>query len=295
MVQDKLRYSLKRILEFDLGLKPNQISEDNIWELARKAEALKKGQPLDTYFSTKFMNYSWDVIGLFMFLEQALNIEIFDEEAEATKTLDDLLTLLQKKIVLDNIKIHQEYFDSLIMVDKIKILIVGRDPYPKGSMGIPFCKDDIKELRKHNCSGKYLLKGLGIDIDNEKRESNDIFFDLLKTKSVGFVNASYFYIGTEKPKRYQVKYSNLLNQQIFKKSEFVVMTNSAEKLLKTRDKKITTGYKPIEVSENKMPIKKNWIPVCHPDFRNINRECHKKLWNTDSGLLKFIEDGHWKK
>ena len=293
-MQEKLLYSLKRILEFDLGIKPNQISEDNIWELARKAEALKKGQPLDTYFSAKFLNYSWDIIGLFMFLEQALGIEIFDEEAEATKTLQDLLTLLQKKIALDEIKIHQDYFDSLIMADKIKILIIGRDPYPKGSMGIPFCKDDIKELRKHNCSGKYLLKGLGVDIDSDKREPNEIFFDLLKTKSVGFVNASYFYIGTEKPKRYQVKYSNLVNQQIFKKSEFVIMTNSAEKLLKTRDKKIVTGYNPIDEIEIKMPIKKNWITVCHPDFRNINKECHKKLWNTDSGLFKFIDNGQRK-
>lgn len=289
-MEDKLLYSLKRIYEFELGLKPNQINEDNIWELARKAEALKKGEPLDTYFSTKFLNYSWDVIGLFMFLEQALNIEIKDEEAESIKTLNELLVLLQKKIKIDELKIHQEYFDSLIMADNIRILIVGRDPYPNGSMGIPFCKNEINDLRKHNCSGKYLLKGLGVDIDSETRNPNDIFFDLLKTKKVGFVNASYFYIGTVKPKRYQVKFSNLINQQIYKKSEFVILTNSAKKLLKTRDKKIIDGYEPIDDIEIKMPIKEDWLTVCHPDFRNRNSENHKTLWGTNNGLIEYIDN-----
>jgi len=289
-VEDKLLYFLKRIYEFELGLKPNQIKEDNIWELARKAEALKKGEPLDTYFSTKFLNYSWDVIGLFMFLEQALNIEIKDEEAESIKTLNELLVLLQKKIKIDEPKIHQEYFDSLIMADNIRILIVGRDPYPNGSMGIPFCKNEINDLRKHNCSGKYLLKGLGVDIDSETRNPNEIFFDLLKTKKVGFVNASYFYIGAEKPKRYQVKFSNLINQQIYKKSEFVILTNSAKKLLKTRDKKIIDGYEPIDDIEIKMPIKEDWLTVCHPDFRNRNCENHKTLWGTNNGLIEYIDN-----
>ena len=289
-MEDKLLYSLKRIYEFELGLKPNQINEENIWELAKKAEALKKGEPLNTYFSAKFLNYSWDVTGLFMFLEQALNIEIKDEEAESTKTLNELLILIQKKIKFEELKIHQEYFDSLIMADNIRILIIGRDPYPNGSMGIPFCKDDIDDLRKHNCSGKYLLKGLGVDIDNETRSPNDIFFDLLKTKSVGFVNASYFCIGTEKPKRYQVKFSNLINQQIYKKSEFVILTNSAKKLLRTRDKKIIDGYNPIDDIEIKMPIKENWLTVCHPDFRNIKSKCHETLWGTYNGLIKFIDN-----
>lgn len=289
-MKDNLLFALRRIYEFELGLKPNQISEENIWELARKAEAQKKGESFETYYSTKFLNYSWDVIELFMYLEQALNIEIKDEEAESTKTLTELLVLIQKKIELDCLKIHQKYFDNLIMTDKIRILIIGRDPYPNGSMGIPFCKDEIGDLRKHNCSGKYLLKGLGVDIDNETRNPNDIFFDLLKTKSVGFVNASYFFIGTGKPKRYQVKFSNLINQQIFRKSEFIIMTNSAEKLLRTRDKKIIDGYKPIDDIEIKMPIKNNWGTVCHPDFRNANSDCHKKLWQTCNGLIKFIDN-----
>lgn len=291
---DNFSFAIRRILEYELGLKSNEIFEENIWELARKAEALKKGKPLETYSSTKFLNYSWDIVGIFLHLEQALDIEIFDEEVEATKTIEDLVLLLRQKLIPDEVIIHPQYFDTLLTQDKIKILIVGRDPYPNGKMGIPFCKTDIKDMRKFNCSGNHLLKGLGIDIAKTNKNPVQIFHDLLQTEGIGFVNASYFFIGDKRPKRYQVKFSNYINQPIFEKSEKIVLTKSAKQLLRTRDKKINDSYKPMINANIQMPIRDNWTTVCHPDNRNIKRPEHFELWQTNKGLIDYIESCVWK-
>ena len=72
-------------------------------------------------------------------------------------------------------------------------VIVGNDPYPKNAMGIAFCKESWKELKRKNESGYHLLNALGIDIAKAEIKFPDNasdFFCLMLEKGLVFWNAS---------------------------------------------------------------------------------------------------------
>ncbi|MEI6487743.1 MAG: hypothetical protein WCP52_02205 [Bacteroidota bacterium] len=293
-----LIFLLKRVFENYLELKPDEIAEEDMFQLARKAEAKKLGENLNNYYSNKFLNYSWDCMGFYMELEQALDIQIYDLDTDNINTFSELAFYLNdrldNKLINDKLKIYPKYFDSLLANrGKLKILFIGRDPYPNDPMGIPFCKNDLKESRKPNCSGRYLLNGFGTDILSQKynniKNTEDIFMNLVTESGVGLVNASYFPIGKLKPMRYQIKLSNYLNQLLYAIPDTkVLLTRGAEKLLRRKDKPLDSGYKLLEVPGIQMPIKESWRVVCHPDFRNSRRDDHKYYWQEKSGMLRDI-------
>lgn len=82
--------------------------------------------------------------------------------------------------------------------DDYKLCIIGKDPYPEDSIGIPFCKIAINDK---TCSGYYLLTALGISIKslNYKYTIDEviqIFYDLIN-KDVLFLNSSYYFLNKE--------------------------------------------------------------------------------------------------
>lgn len=178
---------------------------------------------------------------------------------------------------LSNLIFDKEYFELL---DKPNItfdyLFIGKDPYPSNSNGIPFCKENFEELKKFNCSGKYLLNGLGVDIeDSAKNYENpkSLFLDLVKTKKIGFLNASYIHLKNHKLTDEELKEMFSMNAEIIKKSQNVYTSIGGCKIL--------SKYLDVNVLNK---IKK----VCHPDVRNMNnryKELHKEIWQTTSGLI----------
>ena len=292
-----LIYLIRRVFENYLELKPDEINEDDIFNLARKAEAKKLGENMDDYHSTDFLNYSFDWLGFYMELEQALDIEICDEDTVKIISFADLAIYLngrkENRLTNEHLKLNPKYFDSLLAhKEKLNIIFVGRDPYPNDSMGIPFCKNEINKLRKTNCSGRYLLRGFGVDIMEKKyddfQNTEDMFFSLLMDKGIGLVNASYFPI-SKKAEKYQIKLSSYLNNLLFSlEGPKVIMTKSAEVLFKMKEKPLESGYKLLETPSIQMPIKDTWSIVCHPDFRNSRREDHKTFWQELDGIGKNI-------
>lgn len=59
-----------------------------------------------------------------MYLEQALDIEILDKEAESIKTLNDLIAFLQKKVELIDLKIHSHFDIYHVINAKLNMLSV---------------------------------------------------------------------------------------------------------------------------------------------------------------------------
>ena len=175
----------------------------------------------------------------------------------------------------------EKYFKELKAIDSINILFIGKDPYPKGPNGIPFCKDNIEDLRKPNCSGKYLLYSLGINVDKEIRSPLDIFFDLLKRNKIGCINASYFPFKKKERTNKKIEYSESLNSQLFGKSKQIIVAKSAIEILKK--------YKNYE------ELKDNIIEVYHPDHRNsinqhkIVRDDWNAIYSKFNGLNILLE------
>ena len=292
-----LIYLLRRVFENYLGLKPDEINEEDIFNLARKAEAKKLGENMDDYHSRNFLNYSWDCIGLYMELEQVLDIKVCNDDTIKIISFADLALYLNgrkgNKLTNDHLKIHPKYFDSLLAEkDKLKFLFVGRDPYPRYPMGIPFCKTKIEELKKRNCSGRYLLHGFGVDIDKYDgiKNTEEIFFSLLKDRGIGLVNASYFTID-DTSKKYQVKLSNYLNQLLFTAPKAKIITTAgAIKLFRKREEMNKSGYNSLEVPHLQIPIiEDKWSVICHPDFRNSWRKEHNTYWQQFDGINKSIK------
>jgi len=182
----------------------------------------------------------------------------------------------------ENLPINTNYFNALIAIDFINILFIGKDPYPSNPNGIPFCKDNIKDLIKPNCSGKHLLFSLGINVETETKEPNDIFFNLLEKQKIGFVNASYYPIKKGLSNLKEIESSELLNANFFYKSKKIVAVNSSMAILKK--------YKKYEAIKDKI------IRVYHPDYRNrisqhkTVRDAWNSVYSRQNGLQIMLEN-----
>lgn len=89
---------------------------------------------------------------------------------------------------------QQKYLKELSKKSKLKLCIIGQDIYPEDASGIAFCKNKFEQLLSYNCSGKYVLKSLGYDLDyfkNEKKISTEELFIELLNKGICFINISY--------------------------------------------------------------------------------------------------------
>lgn len=62
------------------------------------------------------------------------------------------------------IKNEKKYQMQILSMDEIKLLVVGNTPYECGFNGIAFCKDSWKELLDTQCSARYLLCSLGVNL-----------------------------------------------------------------------------------------------------------------------------------
>lgn len=157
---------------------------------------------------------------------------------------------------------YRHCIDSLA---RIRLVIMGKDPYPSNPVGIPFCKETWKEQTKGNCSGLFVLQSLSIDIDKSKAKygSPKELFVALAGRGVVFLNVSYHFIGKPISRNMhmaQLKGAAKVNDAYLKKARNIVLCGEARKC----------GW------FGQVP--ENALSVVHPDIRNKNKSSRRKQW-----------------
>ena len=184
----------------------------------------------------------------------------------------------------------EEYYNILTKLSEIKLIIMGKDPYPDAPTGIPFCKDTWAQMFQNNCSGRYVLSALGYEskksLERKYSRPTDFFKYLAEKKGIVFLNISYHYIGGSLLKKDHEGYINDAwdtNKFIMQKAKSVVVCGIA-------------GRRPWITSKWKALTEIEVIGVVHPDIRCKNskyksvQEEWKMRWGAKSSLCSLYND-----
>jgi hypothetical protein len=186
----------------------------------------------------------------------------------------------------NEIKIFKPYIKKVHSLidsrERIKIVFVGIDRYPKDFSGIPFCKKEWEQFNKKT-AGTVILNALGLYPKESIYPFPEEYFIkvLLKQYKIAFINLSYKFL------KGKIKVSNLeelkkyfkdYNQNIICNSEIVVLCG----------KKVQDYFYQL-IGNNEKPI-----VICnfyHPSakFRPIYKKIKEKFdkeW--DGKLLKDL-------
>jgi len=91
----------------------------------------------------------------------------------------------------ESVDFSELYHSQARSMESIDFIIIGQDPYPTNPNGVAFCKNSHYEFFQENCSGGLVLKSLGFskaDIRREFKNPKVLFYDLLITKGICFLN-----------------------------------------------------------------------------------------------------------
>lgn len=155
------------------------------------------------------------------------------------------------------------YHAILLSRCELFLTVVGKDPFPSGSVGIPFCKDTWREQKMDNCSGSHVMASLGIDLDemSSRLEAPRDLFYALAAKGIAFLNASYHFLeakGIPKKDYAYVEGALHVNVPLIKKSQTVILCGQA---------RVLTDY----------VCRKDMVEYIHPD--TTNRATRRPLWD----------------
>lgn len=161
----------------------------------------------------------------------------------------------------------------------IKLVIMGKDPYPRNPCYIPFCKPNWEDQLSDRYCGVAVLRSVGLNIEFVSTIFNkpiDLFLSL-RQQGIVFLNLSYKYVGkkiTKVDNILDLIEAHTINEPILNLSDNVILCGEARKLkwvhLFDRDR---------------------YHCVVHPDprnRRNPNRNSKWSMWwNQDAILNKF--------
>lgn len=124
-----------------------------------------------------------------------------------------------------------------ILQDKSEFVltIMGKDPFPQDSIGIPFCKPDWERQTNDLCSGYHVLASLGVAFPTVRSiftSPTDYFHHLASVKGVVFLNLSYHFLGGKCRKlrhRAELLQAASVNNAILSKSRHVLLCGEASK------------------------------------------------------------------
>jgi len=172
-------------------------------------------------------------------------------------------------------KMDEEYLNHIKTLDQINLVIMGKDPFPVGANGIPFCKETWKEQLNPTSSGFIVFYSLGLTqrkLEIEFETPTRCFL-YLATKGIVFLNLSYELIGGKIIRdRHQkeLREGFEINEQFLKKAANIVLCGEA-------NKNSWNGFKHANINE-----------VVHPAIRNgISphkriREAWSDTWSCNS-------------
>ncbi len=149
----------------------------------------------------------------------------------------------------------------------LQLAIIGKDPFPSDPTGIPFCKPFWEQQLAWNCSGLYVLRSLGLDLDiiQDAHLTPISLFESLLAEGIVFLNASYTTIeGKITQSRHipQLRAAYELNKNIIQSAETVIYCGEASKIKWVAPIKRTGSH-----------------CVVHPDVRNKNRRITSNRWH----------------
>jgi uracil DNA glycosylase len=185
---------------------------------------------------------------------------------------------LNQEILVDYLKNAENNAEN------IKIVLIGQDPYPSDANGIPFCKNDLKNIK--NTSGGFILKRLGI-LSFDSNDGIATFHHLLE-KGILFLNLSNQLLKTEDGKWLNRELIDELLIDSFKSNENIISKlNPSVLILRLGSQKKLSGffksnyYKP---NKDKYKI----LSIIHPSPFNKNRESWRNIWGKDE--INSIEE-----
>jgi len=150
----------------------------------------------------------------------------------------------------------------------IKLVIMGKDPYPNNSCYIPFCKPNWAAQLSERYCGVSVLRSIGVDV--EKASSRfilpiDLFLSL-RTQGIVFLNLSNQYVGRKITKKRDIQsiYNSYEDSKtVLKFAEHVILCGEALKLKWVHS---------LDYSRYHLAI--------HPDPRNRNNPKRKTEWSA---------------
>jgi len=175
----------------------------------------------------------------------------------------------------------KEYINALNSRNGYCLAIMGKDPYPTGAMGIPFCKSNWDEFCSKNVSGLDVLKSLGVNIKVVRcqfKSPSEYFIYLAKEKGIIFLNLSYYFLDSACRKSThssELQEAESINKNYLYNSQNIILCGEANKI-----RWYKSSYK-------------NLHSVVHPDnrckispYENIRNEWYE-WWSEDSLKNKF--------
>jgi uracil DNA glycosylase len=175
---------------------------------------------------------------------------------------------------------NEEYLRIISELEEIKLVIMGKDPYPTNPNGIPFCKPTWNEQLAENSSGNIIFNSLGIVHINQELylEPKDFFIELA-TQGVVFLNLIYEYLEGNKVRknRHRILLADAfrINQPYLDITEHIVFCGEANK----------NRWNDV--------LYDNAIEAVHPDMRNRNSPVHRisenwlQFWSSNSLIVRF--------
>jgi len=153
------------------------------------------------------------------------------------------------------------------------LVIVGKDPYPKGAIGIPFVKLLWKDLDRRS-AGRNLFESFFSEREiNNFKSPREAAFSLLG-RGVVLLNASYYFLNRESLRDRHKKFVVLslrINYPILNKAKHVIVCG--------KDAKKMLSWVIPESSSKLFEFKP------HPSLqgKNSGSKEHKNLWNLTWG------------
>lgn len=171
------------------------------------------------------------------------------------------------------------YFNEVIRhKDNIKLVIIGQDPYPEGANGVPFCKDNLKNIK--STSGGLILQRIGHQAFGDNDGVNT-FIRLLES-GILFMNLSYELLKNDEGKWLsKERIKKLLDDGYTRNQEILEMLPPEAIVLRLgTQKRINTFFN--ETYKNFFSEKFRIQSVIHPSPFNRKRESWINLWGNEA-------------
>ena len=130
--------------------------------------------------------------------------------------------------------LDSDYVEKARNLSDIKLVILGKDPYPSGASNIPFVKDTWADLTKDS-AGYNVFRSLGGESVQTEYESPKKFVFHLLSRNIVLLNCSYNYLEKEtvsqKNHAFFINTAFDNNLSILERAKRVLMCGGAEKML----------------------------------------------------------------